>query len=371
MNASEIARSAVERGVAPAAAAGAAARTAPTRTDTPHPADAMSAWVRETGGATGLYFDLASVTKPMTAVAVARARIDPSTRLGALVAEARGTSSADVPLELLLAHRAGLAGHRALYAPLVRGQRVDVAGALAEAAAARRPELLGASGGSLDDEGEGFAPLYSDLGYALAGEALARATGARDAGDAIRRLVLEPLGLAREAGTVRDLAAAGVAGPFAPTEDLPWRGGVVQGAVHDENAWALTGLGGSGHAGIFGTIDAVVTFGVAVLDGLAGRGTFGGDSLAWLVRPRPGGTLRAGFDGKSDEGSSAGQRIGPNAFGHLGFTGTSLWLDPDAEVVVALLTNRVCPSREHRAIREERPRAHDSLFDRAVLLRGP
>jgi CubicO group peptidase (beta-lactamase class C family) len=305
----------------------------------------------------------------MTAVAAARAGIDPSTPLGALLDEARGTASEDIPLELLLAHRAGLAGHRALYAPLVHGGRVDVAAALREAAGARREDALG---DARLHGAEGFEPVYSDLGYALAGEAIARATGARDAGDAIGRLVLEPLGIADRAGTVRDLAARGIVGPFAPTEDVPWRGGLVSGAVHDENAWALTGLGGSGHAGIFGTIDAVLEFGAAVLDGLAGRGVFGDrgpDSLAWLVRPRPGGTLRAGFDGKSEQGSSAGVRLGPNAFGHLGFTGTSLWLDPDAAIVVALLTNRVCPSREHRAIREERPGAHDSLFDRAVLLR--
>jgi CubicO group peptidase (beta-lactamase class C family) len=87
------------------------------------------------------------------------------------------------------------------------------------------------------------------------------------------------------------------------------------------------------------------------------------------VRERAGGTLRAGFDGKSESGSSAGSHLGSRSFGHLGFTGTSLWMDPDAQVVVALLTNRVFPSRDHLAIREARPWAHDSLFDRAVLLR--
>jgi CubicO group peptidase (beta-lactamase class C family) len=271
----------------------------------------------------------------------------------------------------LFAHRAGLADHRALYAPLVRGEPVDRSAALREAAGARRAD---AAGDPRDAGPDGFEPVYSDLGYALAGEAIARATGARDAGEAIERFVLEPLGLAGQAGTVRGLASRGVEGPFAPTEDVPWRGGVIVGAVHDENAWALTGLGGSGHAGIFGTVAAVVTFGAAVLDGLAGRGVFGdrgAASLEWLVRSRPGGTLRAGFDGKSAEGSSAGARLGPRSFGHLGFTGTSVWIDPDAELVVALLTNRVCPSRDHRAIRDERPRAHDSLFDRAVLLREP
>jgi CubicO group peptidase (beta-lactamase class C family) len=300
-------------------------------------------------------FDLASVTKPMTAVAFARAHIDPGEHLGERLPEARGTASESVPLELLLSHRAGLDAHRTLYAPLLRGEAVDVAAALREAADARRTDAQGAPPAA-----EGFPPLYSDLGYLLAGVALARAVGARDAGEAIGRLVLEPLGIADRAGTVRDLAARGVHGPFAPTEAVDWRGGSVVGAVHDENAWALNGLGGSGHAGIFGTVDAVLTFGLAVLDGIRTG------ALEWLVRKRPGGTLRAGFDGKSPEGSSAGTHMGPRTVGHLGFTGTSLWIDPDAGVVVSLLTNRVCPTREHVAIRAARPWAHDALFDAAI-----
>jgi len=102
----------------------------------------------------------------------------------------------------------------------------------------------------------------------------------------------------------------------------------------------------------------VLTFGLAVLGDL--------ERLEWLVRERPGGTLRAGFDGKSPAGSSAGSRLGPRSFGHLGFTGTSLWIDPDARIVVSLLTNRVCPTREHLAIRAARPWVHDALFDAAV-----
>ncbi len=352
MNADELAQAAQARGVAEDVAAGTTFRAA------------RGGWAREVGGAGARLFDLASLTKPMTALAAIRAGIDPRAPLGTLLAEARGTASEGAPLELLLAHRAGLAAHRALYAPLVRGDRVDVGAALREAADARRPDARG----PVPDAG--FDPVYSDLGYLLAGEAIARAVGAKDAGEAIERLVLEPLGIAGQAGTVRDLASRGVDGPFAPTEEVAWRGGVVCGAVHDENAWALSGHGGSGHAGIFGTIDAVLTFGAAVLDAVDGRGPLGDRPVGWLVRERPGGTLRAGFDGKSESGSSAGTRLGPRSFGHLGFTGISVWLDPDAEVVVALLTNRVFPSREHVAIREARPWAHDSLFDRAVLLRG-
>jgi serine-type D-Ala-D-Ala carboxypeptidase len=349
-SAAELAERIVADGVAPECAAGCSIR--------------CGEWRREVGGGVDLLFDLASVTKPMTAVAVARSGIDPQLPLGHLLHEARGSPSEHVPLDLFLSHRAGLDAHRPLHAPLLRGERVDLAAALREAANARRIDAVG------DAPPAGFAPVYSDLGYLLAGEALARAVGARDAGEAVLHLVLEPLGLADRAGTVRDLAARGVRGPFVPTETVAWRGGVILGAVHDENAWALARTGGSGHAGIFGTVGAVLTFGAAVLDALDGQGTALGPAaaLAWLVRERPGGTLRAGFDGKSPEGSAAGPRIGPRSFGHLGFTGTSLWIDPDAKVVIALLTNRVCPTRENVALKAARPHAHNDLFSRAIFL---
>lgn len=340
LTAAEVADRVVCEGAAPACAAGCAVR----RDD--------GAWTRETGGCESILFDLASVTKPMTAVAVARSGMDRWAPLGTWVKEARGTPSERVSIELLLAHRAGLDAHRTLYAPLLRGERVDAATALGQAASARRDDARG------DPPEEGFAPLYSDLGYLLAGEALARACRTRDAGEAIEKLVIDSLGLA--AGTVRGLRERGVRGPFAPTEDVAWRGGRVEGAVHDENAWALTNEGGSGHAGIFATVEAVLVFGCAVLDSI--------EDLGWLVRERAGGTLRAGFDGKSVEGSSAGSCFGPRSFGHLGFTGTSLWIDPDARIVAALLTNRVCPTRDSTAIRATRPWAHDALWQRARAL---
>ncbi len=302
----------------------------------------------------------------MTAVAVARAGIDPRAPLASLLPEIVGTASAGVPLELVLAHRAGLEAHLGLFAPLLEGGSLDRGEALRAAAEARRSDAGG------EAPRGGFSPLYSDLGYLLAGEALARATGSRDAGEAIERFVVVPLGVGAELGTARALEGRGIdlAGKVAPTEDVAWRGGTVRGRVHDENAWAVSGAGGSGHAGMFGTARAVLVFGCAVLDALASntRAAQSERGLRWLVAPRPGGTLRAGFDGKSAQGSSAGALAGPRTFGHLGFTGTSLWIDPDARAVVVLLTNRVHPTREHVAIRAARPGAHDALFARARAL---
>ncbi|MGH7285361.1 MAG: serine hydrolase domain-containing protein [Polyangiaceae bacterium] len=304
------------------------------------------------GGSVETIFDLASLTKPMTAVAVARSSLSRHEKLGDVLPETKGTASDDATIELLLSHRAGLEPHVKLWLR----ENMQNTSILREAADARRADAKGPY------PEEGFAPVYSDLGYLLAGAALARRVNAVDAGAAIDDLVVVPLGLEKDLGTARDFEARGidVIARSAPTEDAPWRGGMVQGRVHDENAWAITKEGGSGHAGMFGTIAGVLAFGLHVLENA--------NAYDWLVRARPGGSLRAGFDGKSDAGSSAGTVCGPRTFGHLGFTGTSLWIDPESEIVVALLTNRVHPSRENTAIREARPEAHDALFRAAKML---
>lgn len=319
-------------------------------------------WDVVAGGATGALFDLASLTKPMTALAIARTSLQ-EVPLADVLAAARGTRSENVPLSLLLAHRAGLEANLPLFRPLLEGREVNLREALMEAADARRNDAEGPV------VQEGFRPLYSDLGYILAGQALADATRARDAGEAIEALVVDALQLRGALGTARTLEA--FHGPphflehVVPTEVVPWRGGEIRGRVHDENAYALTGDGGSGHAGMFGTVGAVLKFGIAACETIVRRAgpLATAEDLDWIVRPRPGGTLRAGFDGKTvGGGSMAGDLCGSRTFGHLGFTGTSFWIDPDAEIIVVLLTNRVHPTRENVAIRAARPRAHDALF---------
>lgn len=355
----ELARaSIVEAGVAPAAALGFAVRDGAT-------------WRLALGCAgrvgTGsadptTLFDYASVTKPFIAVAYARlleaGRLDEHATLGDHVEECRGTSSAHLSLDLLLSHRGGLEGHVALYAPLVGRRALSRADALRRAASARR------HGGEAPTPDGGFPPIYSDLGYLLAGEALSRSAGVPlDA--LVRTLVGKPLGL--EVGSARQWhAATGFLPRVAATEHVRFRGGLLRGVVHDENAWAFGGHGLCGQAGLFGAVADLLTFGAALLDAHAGReaGFLSRASVQRLVAERPGGSLRLGFDGKSGAASAAGTRAGPRTFGHLGFTGTSLWCDPDADIVSVLLTNRVCPTRENIRIRSARPGVHDALHER-------
>jgi serine-type D-Ala-D-Ala carboxypeptidase len=306
------------------------------------------------------FFDLASVSKPFLATTVARLarreRLNLTTPLSELLTEARGTATGAQSLELLLAHRAGLEAHRTLFAPLLREAPFERRAAILEAVHARRTECGHAT------PSDGYPPLYSDLGYVLVGLALERLEGL-PLDQIVDREVCEPLGL--NVGSARFLSArhADFTLRCAATEWVPFRG-QVRGIVHDENAWALSGHALSGHAGLFGTAESVARFGVALLEAASGRSEawLSRSSLEPLVRARPGGTLRAGFDGKSETGSSAGSLAGPHSFGHLGFTGTSLWCDPDADRVLVLLANRVCPTRENTRIRAARPGVHDALF---------
>ncbi len=305
-------------------------------------------------------FDLASVSKPLTALALARLErrgaLSRKERLAEVLPELAGTASAAIPLDLLASHRAGLDGHRPLYAPLTSGKSVDRREALRVAADARRVDAVG------EAPDEGFAPVYSDLGYLLLGEAIAARAGV-PLEVVIEHEITAPLGL--RIGSAEQLAGREPAfdEQVAPTEVVAWRGGTVRGRVHDENAWALAGRAACGHAGLFGDARSVMRLGVAILEALAGARLdwLRPEDLAPALRVRPGGSLRAGFDGRTGDAPSSGGQFGARTFGHLGFTGTSLWIDPEAERVGVLVTNRVHPTRAKDAIRRARPAVYDRL----------
>jgi CubicO group peptidase (beta-lactamase class C family) len=307
-------------------------------------------------------YDLASLTKPVIACTLARLtraeRLGWESPLGELLPGVAGSASAALPLWLFAAHRAGLLAHVRL-----RDSGVGRELWLGLCANGRRAECQTAA------PDQGFAPLYSDLGYILIGALLERLGGAARL---VQLEVAEPCALELDCaqGWAQRLAAGEFLARVAPTEIVEDRGGLIWGAVHDDNAWDLQGSGLAGHAGLFGTAAAVGGFGRAMLDALAGRhpAWLSAAEAGRLVQPRAGGSLRTGFDGKAAQGSSAGPRFGLHSFGHLGFTGTSLWCDPDASIAVVLLTNRVHPSRENVQLRSVRPDIHGELFGLAAGL---
>ena len=156
-------------------------------------------------------------------------------------------------------------------------------------------------------------------------------------------------------------------GLFAATEQCPWRKRVILGEVHDENAYAMGGY--SGHAGLFGTAEDVYTL-VDMIRGhfLGARHDYlKSETLKEFFRRQrivPESTWALGWDTPSDEGSSAGSYFSSRSFGHLGFTGTSVWMDLEKDVIVILLTNRIHPSRENEKIRTFRPQLHNLVMEK-------
>jgi CubicO group peptidase (beta-lactamase class C family) len=290
-------------------------------------------------------FDLASLTKLYTATAALRLVADGclqlDDRLDDLLGEAGG-HLAGVTVAQLLEHRSGLPAWR----PYYEGDDVRAA-ALAEPLQ-RAP---------------GEAHEYSDVGFLVLMEVLERVSSV-SLRLLITREVLAPLGLmdtgfrpvSRGEASGLELLATG---QVAATERCPYRSLLV-GEVHDDNAWAMGGV--APHAGLFATAEQVAAF---------ARGWWDAPQIGYLpaqlrdaawAAPQPGGTHGLGWDSVSEEHSSAGSILSSRSHGHLGFTGTSLWIDPEREVAVVLLTNRVHPSRDGgQGIREFRPLLHDAV----------
>jgi CubicO group peptidase (beta-lactamase class C family) len=150
----------------------------------------------------------------------------------------------------------------------------------------------------------------------------------------------------------------------APTEHDSWRNRVLVGEVHDENAAALGGA--AGHAGLFGTVAAVGQHARHLLQILDRKvGAFDRRTIETFITRRtdiPGSSRALGWDTMLPA-SSCGRLMSQRAFGHTGFTGTSLWIDPERGIYVVLLTNRVHPSRANDAIRTVRPAFHDAVME--------
>jgi CubicO group peptidase (beta-lactamase class C family) len=281
-------------------------------------------------------YDLASLTKVIgltTAcmILVGEGKLDLNAPVQRYVPAFKGTNKERVTIRHLLTHSSGLPAWRPLY---IEATTRGVAFAMADTTPLLR------------QPGDTF--VYSDLGAIVLTQVVEGIAGQRlDA--YLDARVFKPLGMT----STRFLPPSDWRPRIAPTERSQ-DGTIILGTVHDENAWKLGGV--SGHAGLFSTAPDLARF----AQWLLGQRAY----LEWTRRQNvPAGSSRAlGWDTPS-ENSSAGTKMGPRAFGHTGFTGTSIWIDPEKDLFIILLTNRVNPTRENNRIGRVRPRVADLVVD--------
>jgi CubicO group peptidase (beta-lactamase class C family) len=295
-------------------------------------------------------YDLASLTKvvallPAVMLAVEEHRLELDAPIQRYVPAFTGPGKDRVTVRLLLAHASGLPAIRLLYREV--SSRAE-AFALVDSTQLKYPP--------------GTRESYSDLGAILLTQAV-EAVYRERLDSLVERRVFQPLGMS----STRYLPPAGWRDHIAPTELDPWRGRVLRGDVHDENAALMDGV--SGHAGLFGSAADLLTYAewlMAVgqtIRGSGGQSTTSAGSTGPTDRPSlgpsvlaeftrrqnigPGSTRALGWDTPSQANSSAGSRLSRDSFGHLGFTGTSLWIDPERHLAIVLLSNRVNPTRNN------------------------
>jgi CubicO group peptidase (beta-lactamase class C family) len=295
---------------------------------------------------TDTIFDLASVTKVVATTAMAmilyeRGVLDLEAPVTAIVPElsADDPRRCEVTLRQLLSHSSGLPAYEKLYL-----------------GAKTRSELLQAAFATELTADPGTRAEYSDIGFIVLGVAL-------------ERLADEPLDVFCQREVFGPLAmshttfnpAKGLHERIPPTtDDRTFRNRIIQGEVQDENASVLGGV--AGHAGLFSTAEDVARFAHSMLNGYP------------ILRPAtvqlftrresiPAGTSRAlGWDTPSAP-SQSGKYFSPRSYGHLGYTGTSLWIDPDRQLSITLLTNRTWPDCQNQAIKRVRPAFHDAVIE--------
>ena len=322
-------------------------------------------------------FDLASVTKTIATTTMAmilyeRGLLDLEAPLTAIVPEFTGDDPRrrEVTLRMLLAHASGLPAYKKLFLT-----------------AKTREELLAAAFTSDLTADPGTRAEYSDIGFIILGVALERL--ADEPLDAFcQREIFGPLGMSHTTfnppktwkdkiiPTV-DECGIGECGAGAPAREplIPsakpasgtFRGRIIQGEVQDENASVLGGV--AAHAGLFAPAEDVAIFAHAMLS--RGRPFLRPTTIELFTRrvSAPADTSRAlGWDTPSGA-SQSGKYFGATSYGHLGYTGTSLWIDPDRQLSITLLTNRTWPDCQNQAIKQVRPAFHDAVIE-ALKSRG-
>jgi uncharacterized protein YbbC (DUF1343 family)/CubicO group peptidase (beta-lactamase class C family) len=281
-------------------------------------------------------FDMASLTKPVATAAsimvlIEEGKLRPSDRIGRLLPEFDNHGKGAITVDQLLRHRAGFVPDNPI-GDYARGP---------DDAWKRIAEL-----GLVFSPGEKFS--YSDVGFLVLGKLVER-IGKRDLGTFAREAIFEPLGMTD--AHFRDVKSAAPLpvdiARIAPTQRETLDHAPLRGVVHDPRSRALGGI--AGHAGLFASADDLAIFAQTLLNGGVGpngRRVFSPLTVRAMIDPAttPVGQRRGlGWDVETSYSSPRGTLFGPTSFGHTGFTGTSLWIDPETETFVVILTSRVHP----------------------------
>ncbi len=303
----------------------------------------------------GTLFDVASLTKVFATTAIAmrlydQGELDLEEPLARILLEFEESPYAEVTVAQLLAHQSGLPAYRPFFEQF-NSQELD-----AESLVERQHKYLKWIAQEKPEAKPGEKYIYSDLDFITLGAVLEAETqqGLRSL---MSNQVLAPLGLTQMQWAPVDKSLEGAA----LTEENQWRNRLLQGEVHDENAYVLGSA--AGHAGLFATGADCYRFACEIISAAAG------DSH-WLSRDtvnRFVGCPPLGWDHPSRPQSQAGRFFPEQAIGHLGFTGCSLWIDLQDSITAILLSNRVHPSRDNEKIKEFRPQIHDALFEQYLL----
>ncbi len=320
-----------------------------------HPFGTMTRGAKAQRVSAETIYDVASLTKPIVTTTAAmmlfeQGRLDLDAPVARYLPEFAAVNAGDpdaawrarVTVRMLLLHDSGLPAHREFFKG-AKGSKAILAQVMAE-------PLVREPGTQIE---------YSDLGFILLGEIIERLTG-ESLDEFARKSIFAPLGMNSSMfNPPRNLRAR-----IAPTQnDAIYRKRLLCGEVDDENAWAMGGV--AGHAGLFSTAGDIAIFAQMLLNGgiyahrrLLARATI----EQFTARQNIGDSARAlGWD-VPVQPSSSGAHFSEASYGHLGFTGTSLWIDPERKAFVVLLTNRVHPSRANEKIKQVRPVLHDAVM---------
>jgi CubicO group peptidase (beta-lactamase class C family) len=293
-------------------------------------------------------WDLASVTKPIAVLPLMVMLEQSECYLDDVIAhflpDYRDTDKANLTLRQLLTHSSGIPGQQPLYQTSPTKQEL--------LAAVRNLPLRYAPGTDVEYSSQGFM-ILGEIIEAIAGSSL---------DVVLQQMVLEPIGLSQTlfnpAGNLHSRIAA--------TEYCEWRHTTVIGEVHDENAVVLGGI--AGHAGLFSTVDDMSLLCQTMLRlGETAQGRFLQPETVRLMTNNETSSLKLarglGWQAKDKHDSPAGDLFSLSSYGHTGFTGTSIWMDPEADVFAVLLTNRVHPTRSNPTIKRVR-----SIFHNMAML---